>query len=175
MAYTLQQTGALLQKIINESEHTPIQDVVGDNYTSGSPLAITANTEYTFTCNGNTRNFKSFPSHITNFWNTVTNIGSFSELVDTKMIVATPKFVFSPSTASAGKITVRVYVNDTVPKVLDAKIVDYKAVASKVSQLLTFYTGTEAGYDVKNDGVFFTVEADQNGDLYDTSIIIYRT
>ena len=175
MAYQITQTGAMLQKVINENEHTPIQDIVGNNYTTSSRLSMTANTEYNFVCNGVVRNNLSLPIHISKLWDTTTNLGVFTDLVNTKMIVATPKFIFAPSTASAGFITVRAYVNETVPIEIDAKVVDYKAVAETVSQLLTFYTGNATGFDVKNKGVFFTVEADQNGELYDTSLVIYQT
>ena len=40
---------------------------------------------------------------------------------------------------------------------------------------MTFYLGTEAGYDAKNDGVYFTIEFSGAGKLYDKSLTIFRT
>lgn len=175
MSYLLNYTGDEIAKCLEGSYHNPIQDVVGDNYTSGSPLAMTGGVEYDFVCNGNTREFTSFPSYITNIWNTTTNIATFPDFINTQMMQADISFTFDPSTATAGNIYVKVYVNETVPILISQKSQKYKSTPEPVTITLTFYTGDETGFDVKNKGVFFKVESDANGDLYDTSIKIYRT
>jgi|GEM_PF-5256877 len=164
-----------ISQILDEQYKTPLQDVSGDDYTVGSPLAMAADTEYSFACNGNVRNFKNLPSHVTNFWNTSTNICVPSELLDTPILVFTVRFTFNPTVAAAGIITLHPYVNETVPIEFKPVQVAYKATAAQVSALVTIYLGAETGFDVKNKGVFFKVSSTGAGNLYDSSIEIYRT
>ena len=168
-------TKAEVDRILDGRLHSPIQDVVGDNYTSGSPLAMSADTEYDFVCNGATRNFKSFPESITNMWNTTTNITELSEVDDTEMIVATVSFTFDPSVSAAGIITLQPYANEDTPIPFKTRIVSYKGNAERVSADVFFYAGSETGFDIKNKGVFFKVESTGAGNLYDTTLEIYRT
>ena len=175
MAYQLPFTGAEVQKILDGRYHSPIHDIVGDDWTVGVPLAVSATTEYTFMCNGNTRNFKNLPDHITNIWNTSTGIATFEDFLDTPEMVSNVQFTFDPSVASAGILTLRVYVNETVPLVVKEYTVPYKASTERYTILATFYIGDSTGFDVKNKGVFFTVEATGAGSLYEPSIEIYRT
>lgn len=173
--YQLPFTGDQLTKILDEQYKTPIQDVVGDNYTSGVPLAVSAATEYDFECNGNTRNFTNLPDHVTSLWNTSTNICVPSELLDTPVLVFTVRFKFDPTVAAAGTITVNPYVNESVPIKFKPVTVPYKASLTDVSALVTIYLGDDTGFDVKNKGVFFKFESTGAGDMYDPSIEIYRT
>jgi len=175
MATILPWTGAEVQKIIDGRLHSPIQDVVGDNYTVGSPLAVSASTEYDFVSNGNVRNFKVFPDHITNIWDTSTNIATFSGFENTPEIVANVSFMWDPDVAAAGIMTVKVYVNETSPILIKETNIDYKATTGKLTGLLTFYAGDVTGFDVKNKGVSFKIESSAAGNLYDPSIEIYRT
>lgn len=175
MAVKLPFTAATITKILDGRLHSPIQDVVGDNYTIGSPLVMAAGTEYDFECNGNTRVFEVLPDHITGIWNTTTNIATFSEFENTPEIVANVQFVFDPTVAAAGIITVRSYVNETSPIVMKEVTVPYKALVENYNLLITFYAGDAVGFDVKNKGVYFTVEASGAGDFYNTAIELYRT
>jgi hypothetical protein len=168
-------TATQITKILDGRLHSPIQDVVGDNWTVGVPLEMTAGVEYDFEVNGNTRNFSILPDHITMIWNTSTNIATFSEFLNTPEIVANVQFTFNPDTAADGQITVRVYVNETSPILIKEVVYPYKAVTESYTALLTFYAGDSTGFDVKNKGVYFTVEATGNGDMYDPAIEIYRT
>ena len=102
MVYQSTLTGATVDKILDGRLHSPIQDCVGDDYTAGSPLVMSAATEYTFECNCNTRDFSIFPSHVTNMWNGTTNIATFPELLNTPEIVANIQFTFDPDTAADG-------------------------------------------------------------------------
>lgn len=172
---TIPFTTADITKVIDGRLHSPIQDCVGDNYTVGSPMALTGGVEADFEVNCNTRNFKILPAHITNMWNELTNIATFSEFENTPEIVANVGFIFDPSVAAAGIITVSVYVNETVPLLIKSTNIDYKSTPERVNALLTFYAGDATDFDVKNKGVIFKVESDANGSLYDTSIELYRT
>lgn len=164
-----------IEKILDGRLHSPIQDCVGDNYTIGSPMTVLANTEYPFECNAATRNYKVFPSHITNIWDETLNVATFEDFLNTPEIVATPSFTFNPTVSANGNITVRMYINETVPVLLRTTTTNYKAIAEEVFSLFTFYAGEESGYDIKNKGVYFTFESEFAGELYDTSIEIYRT
>ena len=168
-------TANQIDQILDEQYKTPLQDVSGDNYTSGSPLAMSADTEYDFVCNGNVRNFTNFPEHVTSLWDTTNDICVPDELLDTPVLVFTVRFKFDPTVAAAGTITVNPYVNETVPIKFKPVTVPYKATLTDVSALVTIYLGEETGFDVKNKGVFFKFEASGAGDMYDSSIEIYRT
>jgi hypothetical protein len=173
--YQLPFTGAQIQKILDEQYMTPLQDVTGDDYTVGAPLAVSASTEYDFTCNGNIRNFTNLPAHVTSLWNTSTSICLGAELLDTPVLVLTVRFKFDPTVAAAGNITVNPYVNETVPIKFKPVTVPYKATLTAVSALVTIYLGDETGFDVKNKGIFFKFESTGAGEMYDPSIEIYRT
>lgn len=175
MAYLLPWTGAIVEKILDGRYHNPIHDVSGDDYTVGSPLTVNASTEYSFTCNGNVRNFTEFPSHITSLWNTSTNLFLCPDFLDTPVLVFTVRFKFDPDVAAPGTITVNPYVNETVPVKFKPVNVPYKATITDVSALVTIYLGEETGFDVKNKGVFFKFESTGAGVMYDPSIEIYRT
>lgn len=172
---TGQFTRSEIDKILDGRMHSPIQDCVGDNYTLGLPLAMTANTEYDFVCNCNTRDFSVFPNHITAMWDGVNNKATFVEFLNTPEIVANVQFTFAPSIAAAGVLTLNVYVNETVPLLIKKYTVPYKATTEDYTILATFYAGDATGFDVKNKGVIFKVESTGAGDLYDTAIEIYRT
>lgn len=175
MSYTLDLTGEQINSTLNGRYYNPIEDIVGDNYSSGSPLSMSASTEYDFVCNGNTRLYQNFPSHITHIWNTSTNIAVFDEFLDTPEMVANVSFYWSPASANAGTIIVDCYVNETVPILIKEAIVNYKATAGKITAIITFYAGDTAGFDVKNKGVFFKITPSSAGDFYDPSLEIYRT
>lgn len=175
MAIQLPFTAEQIIKILDGRLHSPIQDIVGDNYTVGVPLTMAATTEYDFECNGNTRMFEVLPDHITGMWDTTTNIATFDEFENTPEIVANIQFTFDPSVAAAGIITIRSYVNETVPIVMKDVTIPYKATTEKYNTLITFYAGDTTGFDVKNKGVFFTVESSAAGELYNTAIELYRT
>lgn len=171
----LNYTTAEIQKLLDETYHTAIQDVVGDNYTSGVPLVMTGGQSYAFACNGNTRNYKNLPTHVTNIWNTATNVATFAQFLNTPEIVANVQFAFTPSSANAGTITLDVYVNEDVPILMKSYTITYKGSAQRYTILSTFYAGAATGFDVKNKGVIFKLTASGNGSLYDTAIEIYKT
>lgn len=168
-------TTAEFIKIVQGREHSPIQDIVGNDYTDVSRLTVLADTEYDFICNGSIRNFKIFPEHVTNIWDTSTNKATFAELVNTPEIVANVQFNFDPSAASAGILTLKVYVNEDIPLLMKSYTIGYKAVDNRYTILATFYAGDAVGFDVKNKGVCFKIESTANGELYDPAIEIYRT
>lgn len=169
-------TADQINKVIGGRLHSPIEDCVGNDWTSGVPLAMAAETEYRFVCNAAILDSKVFPTHVTKIWDSTLNLATFSEMLNTPMIVSNPQFVFSPTVAAAGIITIRTYVNETVPIQLGNPITfPYKATAERVSALITYYAGDSTGFDIKNKGVYFTIEASAAGSAYDPAIINYRT
>lgn len=172
---TLDFSASDINKVLNGRYHSPIQDVVGDNYVTGSRLTMVASTEYPFVCNGAVRNAKVLPAHITNIWDTTLNKATFPDFLNTPEIVANLGFEFDPAVAAAGLMTIRVYVNETVPILIKSITDDFKAIPERLNGLLTFYAGAETGFDVKNKGVIFTIESSANGEMYDPSIELYRT
>lgn len=164
-----------IDMILDGRYHSPIQDVVGNDYTTGSRLSMTAEEEYIFTCNGLLRNFKSLPDHIDNIWNTSTSIAVFPDFMNTVEMVANVSFNFNPSVASAGILTLTPYVNEDTPIPIKNYTANFKATDNRYTILATFYTGSDVGFDVKNKGVFFKIHASANGEMYDPSIEIYRT
>jgi len=175
MAIQLDFSADEINKTIGGRLYSPIQDVVGTDYTVGIPLTMTGGSEYPFACNGVTRNFKNLPSHITNMWDTVSNKTVLNEFLDTPEIVANLSFMIDPAASKEGIVTISAYVNETVPLLIKSINVHFKGDIEKLTGLLTFYTGSETGFDIKNKGVIFTVESSLGAEIYDTSIEIYRT
>ena len=159
-----------------DARHTPfIQDIGDATHTVGSPQAVLANTEYRLTIDGAARNFVSSPAFFTDRWDDTNDKMTFSTALNTQTFVSDIGFTFDPSGGSAGTGQVRVYVDDASPKVLRTYTFDYKGSPEPVSIVATYYTGTEAGFDVKNDGIYVTVEFESAGDLYNKTMVIYNT
>ena len=173
MAYQLNITGNTLSKLIDSYYHPPHQDVVDGLHTVSSPQSITGGAETTFTNNGSVRNYSALPDHITNIWNTSTNVAAFSEEMNEPIYVARLELTIDPATV--GNFDFKMYVNDSSPKLIQTVTVPYKNAIGRISAIFTFYLGTETGYDVKNDGVYFTITPSGNADIYDKTILLYRT
>jgi len=177
MGYLLPFTGDEVCKVIDGRFHSPLQDLAGDDYTSGvgERLEVAASTEYDFTCNGAVRNFIEMPSHIASLWNTSTSLFLAPDFLDTPVIVFTVRFKFDPTVSAAGIMTINPYVNETVPIKFKPVSVPYKGALTDVSALVTIYLGSEIGFAVKSKGVFFRFESTGAGEMYDPQIEIYRT
>lgn len=136
---------------------------------------MAADTPYRFRCNGAVRNVKHFPEHITNLWDTANDLTEFTELLDTPQMVLNVRFTFIPAINAAGIVTIQPYVNETVPIMFKSVNVSFKANTAEVFGLITIYTGSETGFDIKNKGVYFEISASAAGQAYDPTIEIYRT
>ena len=167
MAYAKTQVDNMIARNL-----TPFrQDVIGDN-----SIAITANTETQFLVDGDTRNVAQAPSYMTDRWNVSTSIMTATTEYDSPTYVADIGFVWTPDASSEGIAKIRVYINDTTPKLIRTYHVQYKGSdADPMNALVTWYWGTEAGYDAKNDGVYFTVEFEHAGTITAPSVVIYNT
>ena len=175
MVYESKYTGAVIDDVIDGRYKAFRQDVVDSNHTVGSPQAITANTEYMFTIDALARNDVTAPTYITDRWDAVNNKIAFPTELDGPTYVSDLSFIFDPSVASAGKYTIRIYIDDATPKLIRAYSGWYKSVAEIHNKITTWYLWTDTGYDAKNDWVYFTIEFDGNGNLYSKGAIIYRT
>lgn len=169
----INQTTATIQKLINTMYHTPMQDLVDGLHTVSSPQAIVGGVETRFTNNGVIRNYFNGPSHITSIWNTTTNVASFANEMNNPMYVIRIELTVDP--AGVGTMEFKLYINDTVPKLIQTASAAFKNNIARESILFTFYLGEEVGYDVKNNGVYLTITPDVNVDVYDKTLLIYRT
>lgn len=171
--HKLKISGALLDNLLATSQHPAWQDAVDSADTSVSPQILSSGLEQDFNVDGLVRNETSFPSHITQLYNPATGVAKFSEEIDSPLYVIRVSCTIDP--ASQGELTFKLNVNDAVPKALQTSTVNFKNAMTVKSAIFTFYLGSEVGYDVKNDGVFISVVSDVNADIYDKSILIYRT
>ena len=147
------------------------QDVVGDN-----SISISANTETRYAVDGDARNEAQAPPYMTDRWDTSNNIMTAVTEHDGPVYVADVSFTWTPSASSEGIARIRVYVNDTTPKLIKTYPVHYKGEAAEPMSVLTaWYWGDEAGYDAKNDGIYFTVEFEHAGTITAPSLLIYNT
>lgn len=172
MAYTKTQVDNMLDRNINPFR----QDVVDGTHTAGSPQSIVANTPVRFSIDGSVRNSVKGPDYFTDRWDTVNSKMTAVTEYDGPVYVADLSWVFNPSSASTGNVTVTVWIDDTVPKLIGTTTKSFKGPsASADGAVLTWYWGTEVGYDAKNDGIYFEIEFDDSGSLYDKSAVIYNT
>ena len=153
------------------------QDVVGDN-----SIAITANTEALFVINGAARNVSQGPEYMTNRWSTSSSTMTASTEHDGPTYVGDLGFVWTPSASAEGLAMIRVYINTsgtqtfaTDPEIRNY-VVSYKGVSAiNRNVVATWYWGDEAGYDAKNDGIYFTIEFEHDGTVSSPSAVIYNT
>jgi len=171
MGYTLDVTGDELNKIVNTAYHPPTEDVNDNAYTTGSRQAINASTEYDFENNGLAYSYENFPSHITKLWNVSTSKIEFGEQLNKPIYVINIQLNFDPTVSSAGIFTFKAFADDGTPTPLPSISVPYKAVAGRVSAIFTIYLDTL----VKDNGLIFKYESTGAGEVYDRSVLIYRT
>lgn len=174
-------TTAEVEQILDGRMHSFVQDVADNAHTSGSPQAITAETEYLFTNNALGRNVAVAPTYISSRWDAANSKVAFPDEHNTPTYVADIAMSFNPSVSSQGLATLRVYIdtsgarNFATDPLIRSYVTDYKGIAESMSTIATWYLGEETGYDAKNDGVYFTVEFSTAGDLYNKNLVVYRT
>lgn len=166
---------AVIEKLIDGAYHAFIEDIVDGEHTLGSPQAISADTVYRFTVDGAARDFVVAPDYITSRWDKINSKFAVPEELNTPMYVANLGFVFDPTSNNEGHGTIRAYIDDTVPKLIHTGQFNFKGSADSAGGLVTWYMGTETGYDAKNDGVYFELEFNLAGVLYGKTLTIYRT
>ena len=175
MAYYSKLKGEDIDKIIDGRLNNFRQDVADGLHTLGSPQAILANTAYRLTIDGAARNDANAPDYISSRWDTTNNKMAFPDELDKPTYVGDISFIFDPTVSAAGQGVLRVYIDDVAPKLIRTYSFNYKGNPETVNIISTWYLGSDAGYDAKNDGVYFEVEFDQAGDLYNKGAVIYRT
>ena len=171
LTFTTSQVEAILDGRMNSFR----QDISDSAHTVGSPQTVLADTEYKITIDALTRNVVTAPAYITSRWDAVNSKVAFPEELDSPTYVCDLSFTFAPNVAAAGVGAVRVYIDDATPKLIREYTFGYKSDPMSVNMLLTWYLGEETGYDAKNDGVYFAVEFDVAGTLYNKGAVIYRT
>jgi len=167
MAYTKTQVDDMIARGL-----TPFkQSVIGDN-----SIAITANTEARFVCDGDTYNFADGPSYMTDRWDTTNSKMAAITEYDSPTYVADMNFIWTPSASNTGSFILRVYIDDDTPKLIRTYEGAYKgAGATPKGIIATWYWGTDTGYDAKNDGIYFTLEFEHNGTVTVPTLNLYNT
>ena len=164
MAYTKTQVDDMIDRNLNPFR----QDIVGDNV-----IAISADTETAFIANGNARNAVKGPTYFTDRYNTTTGIMTAVTEYDGPSYMSKVGFTWTPTAESEGIGVVRMYINDTTPKLLDSYAFSYKgSLAFPINIFTDWYWGEEAGYDAKNDGVYWTVEFEHAGSVSNPAMLI---
>ena len=165
--YTKTEVDDMLDRNLNPFR----QDVVGTN-----TLTIVAGVSQRFIVNGLSRNSSQGPAYFTDRTDLSTGVMRATTEYDGPTYIASVGGIWTPSASSEGTAKVRVFINDTVPKLIRTFSVSYKgATAETFSVLVDWYWGTEAGYDAKNDGVYFEIEFEHNGTITTPSESIYNT
>lgn len=168
-------TTAQVEKILDGRLYSFRQDLADSVHTVGSPQPILSLTEYRITNDGLIRNDLVNPAYIVEDWDTVNNKFALPSEIDSPTYVVDMSFTFAPSVGSAGEMITRIYIDDTVPKLIKTARTNYTGTTAIDDVLMTWYLGEEAGFDAKNDGVYFTIEFSASGSLYDKSMSIFRT
>lgn len=174
-------TGAEVVKVI-DGRYNSYRQAIGDSqYTEALPLALSANSEVLLTNNASLSNSVTSPAYITSRWNTTSNKIAMPEELDSPTYVNDLTLSFNPSVAAAGKGIIRVYIDEsgtrdfTSDPLIRSYDFNYKSTVEPVSVVSTWFFGDDTGYDAKNNGIYFTIETDANGDLYEIFFSIYRT
>lgn len=161
-------TQTQFQDMIDRNLNPFRQDVVGDN-----TIVVSAATEVLFLADGDARNVSQAPSYFTDRYDTATGIMKATTEYDAPTYVGEPNFTWTPSASSEGIALIRLYINDTVPKLIKTYPIHYKGdSAFPLSVLTEWYWGTSAGYDAKNDGVYWTVEFEHAGTISNPAMVI---
>lgn len=164
-----------IKKALDQEINAPWHYLADSEFTSGSPQAVTALTEYAFECDGLTMNSTNLPAHITKLWDTDTNKCYLEEILPKSIYVARVQLTFTPSTAAEGYMEFKAYIDDPSPKLIQTIRVAYKTLESRMEALFAFYVGEETGYNMLINGLKFTYTPKTNGAIHDRGILIYKT
>ena len=164
-------TQTQFERAVDRSSNPFKQDIVGSN-----SITISAGVEERFVIDGLGRNYSTGPSYMTDRYNTSTNVMTAVTEVDSPVYVATVGFVWTPSASAEGEMKIRVYINDTTPKLIGTYTKSYKGSDPIPKNIITtWYWGSDTGYDAKNDGAYFTIEFEHAGTITVPSLLIYNT
>ena len=166
-----------IEKLLDGRYNSFRQDVADS---AGAQTITAANTEYQYTNNGLTRNDVTAPAYITSRWDGTDSKVAFPEELDSPTYVGDLSFTFNPDAASAGIGVLRIYIDDSgtqnfaTDPAIRAYTFDYKG-TTPLNVLVTWYLGDSAGFDAKNDGVYYTFEFDDSGTVTSKGAVVYRT
>lgn len=173
---TAQYTRVEVDKILDGRLHSFIESIADTTHTSVSPQAITAGVEYRYTNDKGQINKQIHPDYLEGqTWDSTNNKQTFEDELNTPVYVMDLKFTFDPSVSASGIVTIKAYIDEDTPFLISSSTAPYKGSPEQISKLIDFYIGDDTGYDTKNNGVYFTLTFDANGDLYDKSHKLYRT
>lgn len=168
-------TGSQIDKVIDGRLNNFKQSVQGNN-----TIAISANTEVLFVNNGAIANEVTSPDYITSRWSVANSKIAFPEELDAPTYVVDMASLFTPTSVNEGSATMRIYIDESGTRdfLTDPVIRTYNSRykgTNLVSVVGTWFLGSSAGYDAKNNGVYFTIEFENEGTLSVPYHVIYRT
>ena len=174
-------TQSLVEKIL-DGRHNSFRQAIQDDHVAGDSIAVTSDTEMLLTNNGlGVAGSTTAPDYITDRWDATNSKIALPDELDSPTYVNDISFTFDPNTASAGTITLKLYVDESGARtfatdpLIRTYASSYKSLTEAVSMITTWFLGDSTGYDAKNNGVYFTVEFSDSGILYGTYFNIYRT
>lgn len=164
-----------INKLLDGRYNNFKESVIGDN-----TIAVTANTEFLFVNNGASEIKITSPEYITSRWDFTNSKISMPEELDSPSYVIDISPYFTPSTGSEGAVTMRIYIDESGTRdyTSDPLIRTYNVRqkgADLVSIVGTWFFGDDVGFDAKNNGVYFTLEFENNGTISVPFHVIYRT
>jgi len=173
MVFTKTQVDDMMDRGLNPFR----QDVVGSN-----TIAISAGVETLFVNNGLARNETSGPTYMVDRYDAVNNKMTAVSEYDSPTYVGDIGLVWTPTASAEGLAVVRVYIDtsgtqdfSTDPEIRTYQLSYKGALALTRNIVATWYWGEEAGYDAKNDGVYFTLEFEHAGNVTNPSTVFYNT
>lgn len=164
-------TTVQIEKALDSQINNPWQDYADNQYTSLSKQSVTGGQEYDFNNNGLGYSDSNFPTYITKLWDTTTYKIDVSQEMDSPVYVARVQLTFEPTAAASGVMEFHLYIDDTVPILIQTIRVAYKATESRMEALFAFYIGTE----FKSKGAYITYTPSTSGYVWDRGILVYRT
>jgi len=164
-------TTAEIESVLDGRYNSFRQDV-GDS--AGAQTITSSDTRYKLTIDALGRNSITAPAYLTDRWDATNNKIALPNELDHPVYVGDISFTFTPNTSSAGVGVLHVVIDDDTPKTIRSYPFDYKG-AVALNILTTWYLGTEAGYNAKDDGVYFDLEFDDSGSINNKGAVIYRT
>ena len=170
-------TTSELEQVIDGRLNNFHQDIVDSKQTEPASNNIIAYTPVRWANDGGNSNETTAPTYMTDRWDTATNVMRFTSEPEHPVYVSDFGFTFLPkNSGQTGSMTITAYINDsTTPKLILTSTKSYKGILAVDSLLMSFYLGDSAGYDLKNDGVYFEIEFDQDGKLWGQTQVMYRT
>lgn len=167
MSSFLPYTGATIRNILGKATNPFKQDIQDGTYTTSNRYALVAGVPRRFKLDGTLRNVIQNPAYMTNSYDGVTDTFKATTEMDSPFYGGDLSWKWDPTSANPCDIVIRIWINDAVPKLIKSYHQTAVSTLETYNQPITWYWGTETGYDAKNDGIYFEIESSIGGEVYD--------